>query len=115
MLRWFFLVAGIGGFILMLAFGSQLAVFLSFGAMFGNFATMCLLSSAPMDRARGRIALQLSQLRSTGDAHQRLSTSKVVPTDAELSARMDTMTILSFASGVACVAFLVWGIVLWVM
>jgi len=113
MLRWIFLAAGVGGFALMAAFGTQMLNFASFGVLFANFATFCMQYNGPADRAQSRIAFQLAQTQLHSDAHQRLETARATPTAEERTQPMNLMTVLNFATGIACVSFLIWGIVLW--
>ena len=113
MLRWLFLSAGIAAFAIMLAVGSQLTVFLAFGLMFANFATMCIQFNAPIDRARARMTAKLLALHPNSDAHQRMETATIKATSADRRHPMNTMTVLNLATGIACFAMLAWGVVLW--
>jgi hypothetical protein len=114
MLRWLFLVAGIAALAIMFAVGSQIAIILAFGIVFGNFATLCIQFNGPVDRARARMRSQLVGLQWNSDAHQRMDTATIAVTPADRAHPMNTMTMLNIASGVACFAMLAWGIILWV-
>ena len=114
MLRMIFLLAGVGGFALMIAFGSQLLVFAAFGALFGNFATCCLQYNDATDRAGARIGARLRRLSTTSDAHQRLEALAVKPTEADRYHEMNAMTIANLATGIASIAFCAYGAYLWI-
>ena len=113
MLRWIFLAAGIAAVAIMVAVGSQLAVFLAFVAVFGNFATMCIQYDGPKDRARARMKSQLVGLHPHSDAHQRMDTATIRATSVDRHHPMNTMTALNWAAGIACIAMLAWGLVIW--
>lgn len=112
MLRWIFLAAGVGGFALMAALGPQMLNFASFGVMFANFATFCLQYNGPVERAQARLQGELVLTQPNSDARQRLETMIARPTEFERQQPMNLMTMLNYATGVAGIAFLVWGIVL---
>jgi len=112
MLRWLFLVAGIAAFALMLAFGSQLTVFLAFCLAFGNFATMCIQFDGPANRAQARMKARLLALHPNSDAHQRMETARIEVTSADRRHPKNAMTVLNIVTGIACLAMLAWGIAL---
>lgn len=103
MLRWPFLAAGVAAFATMLVVGSQLAVVLAFGVLFANFATMCIQYNGPIDRARARMTASLRTLQPHSDAHQRLQTARIIPTVADRRHPLAALTVLSLASGIACI------------
>jgi hypothetical protein len=113
MLRWIFLAAGVGGFALMAMFGTQMLNFASFGVMFANFATFCLQYNGPIDRAQARIRGELAMTQPNSDARQRLETMIARPTEFERQQPMNLTTVINYATGIAGIAFLVWGVVLW--
>jgi len=115
MLRGAFLIAGVAGFALMIAFGSQIAIFAAFGVLFGNFATVCLQYNDAMDRARARVAGRLGRLHPNSDAHQRLESQALKPTAEDRQHQMNAMTSANLATGIACLAFCAWGLYLWVV
>ena len=115
MLRGAFLIAGAAGFALMIAFGSQIAIFAAFGVLFGNFATACLQYNDAMDRARARVEGRLGRLHVNSDAHQRLETLAVKPTAEDRHHQMNAMTLANLVTGIACIAFCAWGLYLWIV
>ena len=113
MLRWLFLSAGVAAFAIMLGVGSQFTVFLAFGLLFANFATMCVQFDGPVDRARARMKATLLTLHPNSDAHQRMETAAIKATPADRRHPMNLLTVLNLATGIACIGMLVWGVMLW--
>jgi len=113
MIRWAFLLAGAFAFGLMIAYGPQVAIFATFGLLFGNFATFCLQYDGAMERARARVEARLGILDSKTDAYQRISSAVLKPTPADRMHPRNLMSTLNLITGIACVGIFVWGVVLW--
>jgi hypothetical protein len=114
-MRWAFLGAAVCAFAILLGVGPRYGVYAAFVVMSVNFATLCLQYDDPIKRARARLAAQLSRLNPSSDLAQRLQTVVVKPTAEDSRVQFGLMTLLNFATGLAAIGLLIWGIVLWVL
>jgi hypothetical protein len=114
-MRWAFLIIAVCAVVALFGVGPAYAVYAAFLVLFLNFATLCLQYDDPVNRARQRVAEQLSHLKPGGasaDLYQRLQSSDPKPSADDRRVRYGAMTLLNIATGFAAAGLLVWGILL---
>jgi hypothetical protein len=62
-MRWAFLIIAVCAVVALFGVGPAYAVYAAFLVLFLNFATLCLQYDDPVNRARQRVAEQLSHLK----------------------------------------------------
>ncbi len=109
-MRWAFLAAAVGAFVILLGAGPKAGLYAAFVVMGVNFATLCLQYDDPMKHARARVAAQLRGLHKNTDVAQRLETAKITPNAEDRRRPFGLVSLLNLTSGVAGILLLGWGV-----
>lgn len=111
---WFFMIASLIAAVLFYGIEPRIGFYLSLAVLAVAFATFCMLYDQPLNRARRRIAAQMATLSGKGihaDEFQRLQSMKATPTEADKAFRLNLMSGLHVASGLAATGLLIWAII----